>query len=106
VNVTFQCIFNDENNQQTTTQWAIRNFGNFTKTYDILTPVPSAIQEGTPSEGLFGSHREQLTFPEYADDINGATLYCGNFPILFALFHLRVYSKFRIMPKLHQFLLP
>jgi hypothetical protein len=97
VNVSLLCVFlQSDLIEQSLTVWSVRSADAVRsgQVFDVRTTIPSAIQGGTPSDGIFGSLRDVLTFPEFKEDFDGATLYCGNYPRVYAVFHLRVYSKF------------
>ena len=77
-NVTFECTVTNSLGEQALTQWTIRDFQGEEGLQTILTVVPSTILTGTPNPSpAFETFRNMLVFPEFLEDFDRATLFCG-----------------------------
>jgi hypothetical protein len=95
VNVTVECAVHNGNNTQMLTGWNIAGLGGVEGLLDI-SRAPSVELGGTPTYGLkiVDSYRDEATFTEFTMDMDGARVFCGQYPNAYGIFHLRVFGKF------------
>ena len=105
-NIMIECVIYDSNGAQVTTNWNIFNFRGVAGGRAIKAVLGDTILTGTKAPSSpFGTFRNMLIFPEFIEDMDGATLTCG-FPdpkigLRAGEYFLRTYRKSPNMPPLH-----